>query len=168
MSAAEIEDDPLTALIILGDAEEDIATLAAAKTLEDKVEAASVLWRIAALANKAVEKIKAELRTEAYLKFVETGDREHEIRSENAWATVKIPTDSITIAPGADMEALHRQIGPLFDQLFVRTVSYQPKPTFADSFTMVVPDNLQRTVMDCIGTKANTPRISFRRKDRTG
>jgi hypothetical protein len=164
---AEIEADALTPLIILGDAEQDIATLGAAKTLEEKVEAASVLWRIAALANKAVEKIKADLRDEAHQRFVQTGERELEIRSENAWATIKIPADSIILRPGADMEALRRGIGSVFDQLFVRTVSYQPKPTFADSFPMVAEPLRARIIAD-IGSKPNTPRISFRRKDRAG
>jgi len=163
------ESDSLTAEVILADAEEDIALLASASTLEEKVEAASVLWRIASLASKAVEKIKTELRTKAYLQFIETGEKEQEIRSKNAWATIKIPGDSITLAPGADMEKLHREIGPIFDELFTRTVTYAPKPDFAEQFTTVVSDpRLQRSVIDCIGTKANTPRISFRRKDRTG
>ena len=164
---AEPKPDALTPQIILGDAEEDIALLSGAMSLEEKVEAASVLWRIAALANKAVEKIKAEIRTEAYARFVESGEREHEIRSENAWATIKIPADSITLRPGADMEALRREIGSTFDELFVRTVTVQPKPTFADRFPMVDEKLRDRIIAD-IGSKTNTPRISFRRKDRAG
>jgi len=167
LGAKNKNDGEYTPAEIMADILSDLDLLASASDLNQMVEAGAILWQVQHAANKTLEAFKTKLRAEGVKRYEKTGEHEITIRSEDAWATIKIPNASVVVRKDADLSALRAKLGETFSDLFVRTVSYKTTSDFEERAADVDPA-LRDELLAAIDRQENTPRISFRRKDPTG
>ncbi len=145
---------------------EDIAFLKGVLTsdetsIENKVEAAAILWDLSEQAKQALEPFKKELRELAQEQGCRPGSK-HKWTSmdKSVEASVVVPAQRLSLKKGVDMGSL--SASPSFADFIEETTTYKVRRGCEASFESLSDDE-RDTWLDAISITNPTPRVSFTR-----
>lgn len=149
---------------ILRDIESDLALLSTSMpdSVEAKVEAGSILWRVKDIASRILAQIKDDLRKEA-IKL--PASAQHEFEGQGSTATVKMPQPTLKVAEDADLDTLKKVLGDAFPDFFEEQVTVKPHAEFAQRVAAMEDEERRSLLLASVDRVENTPRVSFRRTD---
>jgi len=168
MSEAQASDktqsfDTRVAHQVLLDGLEAIRSIVKDAPIARKVEVGSVLWDLGDRVKEVLDEIKQDVRQEAVKELggqVGTTTIEGDDMGE---AAVTIPSASLRIPKGKNIEGIKQALGNRFPFFFEEIVTHKPQKEFEDRVAEVKDPLEQKILLDAVERTELTPRVSFRR-----
>lgn len=168
MSDAEASDktqsiDTRVAHQVLLDGLENIRKAMDEAPIERKIEMGSILWELGDRVKEVLDTIKKDVRQVAVQELGGQVGNTTLAGDDMGEATVTIPSASLRIPKGKDIESIKNAIGSRFPFFFEETVTYKPQKEFEDRVAEVTDPLEQKILLGAIERTELTPRVSFRR-----
>jgi hypothetical protein len=168
MSEAQASDktqsfDTRVAHQVLLDGLDNIKASLEGATIERKVEVGSVLWELTDRLKEVLDGIKSDVRRVA---VKDLGGQTGSTRLDGddmGSANVTIPSASLRVPKGKDIESIKQVLGSRFPFFFEETVTYKPHKEFESRVEQVQDALEQKVLFDAVERQELTPRVSFRR-----
>jgi hypothetical protein len=155
--------DTRVALQVLLDSLETMRNAVEGAPIERQIEIGSILWEIGDLVKEDLDEIKAAVRQVAVKELngqVGNTTLEGDDRGE---ATVTIPTTTLKIPKGKDIDGIKQALGSRFPFFFDTVTTHKPVKEFEDRVEAVTDPLEQKILVEAIERKEMTPRVSFKR-----
>ena len=135
-------------------------------SIERKVEVGSVLWEFWDRTKKVLDTIKKDVRTEAVDLLNGASGTTTVDGDDSGSAMVVVPSASLRIPKGKNIEDIKKALGPKFSLFFEEVTTFKPQKEF-ESRVEALDDSLEQTILlEAVERHEMTPRVTFRR-DRT-
>jgi len=168
MSKAEAHDktqsfDTRVAHQVLLDGLDNIEAAMKEASIERKVEVGSVLWELGDRVKKVLDGIKSDVRKEAVKELGGTVGNTLLDGEDMGAAMVTIPSATLKIPKGTDIEGIKKALGSRFSFFFEEIVTHKPHKEFEGRVEQVGDALEQKILFDSVERQEMTPRVSFRR-----
>lgn len=131
--------------------------------IERKVEVGSVLWELGDRVKLVLDEIKEDVRKAAVKELGGQVGNTTIDGDDMGSATVTIPSASLRIPKGKDIESIKKALGNRFPFFFEEVVTFKPHKEFEDRVEKIDDALEQKILLDAVERQELTPRVSFRR-----
>jgi len=132
-------------------------------SVERKVEVGSVLWELGDRVKEVLDDIKSDVRKAAVNELGGQVGNTTLDGDDMGSATVTIPSASLKIPKGKDIDSIKQVLGSRFGFFFEEVTTYKPHKEFEDRVEQVQDPLEQKVLLDAVERHELTPRVSFRR-----